>query len=115
MVIVHGAKHHPRVTIVARAGLPERYGRVMVDLLHDDRPACPGCERPIKTPDLSLDCYVDRTKEEGGSLKPGSNPTLGLSTKPQPPATDAAVLQWDEILWALYLAELREQHGALPN
>ena len=35
--------------------------------------------------------------------------------EPQPPATDAAVLQWDEALRALYFAELREQHGQLPN
>ena len=34
--------------------------------------------------------------------------------EPQPPA-DAAVVQWDEILRALYFAELQEQHGSLPN
>ncbi len=41
-----------------------------------------------------------------------ANPTQPES---QVPSTDAAVLQWDEVLRALYLAELAEQHGMLLN
>ncbi len=39
-------------------------------------------------------------------------PTTSL---PEPVAIDAAIQQWDEVLRALYLAELAQQHGALPN
>lgn len=41
-----------------------------------------------------------------------ANPTR---PETQAPPIDAAALHWDEVLRALYLAELAEQHGVLPN
>ncbi len=36
-------------------------------------------------------------------------------TNPEAPVTDAASSEWDQILFALYLQELQEQHGPRPN
>ena len=41
--------------------------------------------------------------------------TEAPTTLPVPVPTDAAILQWDEALRALYLAELVDQHGMRPN
>jgi len=46
---------------------------------------------------------------------PNATATPTIRPEPGPPVMDAAVQEWDGLLFALYLRELQEQQTALPN